>query len=134
MHRTDQNAAITLYLVPALRYAREWWIATHHSFVFGWDVLAHPELVEVFRSEANYMVQREYVERADIVSRPVLAATVALARVGWTPLSANRFRDRRGHEISLLDIGEASPKARMLADATQQAAHEHFPATAKTAF
>ena len=36
------NIGTVLYLAPALRYGREWWLATHPSQAPEWDVLSHP--------------------------------------------------------------------------------------------
>ena len=120
------NVGTVLYFAPALRYGREWWLATPPSQAPEWDVLSHPDLVSAFDHEVVYLHGRCNIERNDIVARPVLAALVAFASVGWVPIAANRFKDRQGFEVSLLDLSEAALKARLLADAAAGAAAAKF--------
>ena len=64
------------------------------------DVLDVSELVQAFNLEIERFRTGGEVDGGMIKSRPILAALCVFQRAEWTPVSPNRYLDRKNCEIS----------------------------------
>ena len=81
-----RNTNHSLLIMPALRFAREWWLATHPTQKPDWDVLTPLELVAAYESERQRYNDGARITKATIRTRPVLAAICALAQAQMGPV------------------------------------------------
>ena len=70
----NDNVDDAIFIRPALRYAREWWLATHPTRVRQFDVLDPKELDDCFGAELERYRAGERTDEATASTRPILAA------------------------------------------------------------
>ena len=103
-------------IAPALRYAREWWLACHPSQKGDSDMLSPCELQAAYTCEAERFSSGIRVSSGSIRTRPIIAALLAFTRAGWRSLSPNRWSDLNGDTVSLIDTSEAALRNFLLRD------------------
>ena len=110
------NIDHSILVAPVLRYAREWWLATHPTQKPDHDVLTPFELAQAYECEVARYKEGARITTGSIRTRPLLAALCALLRAQWAPSSANRWRDAQGDDVAFTEFSEKALRTVLLRD------------------